>query len=48
MSANQAEDTPKVEVPLSLFVKAKFAKLSAELAGCVDSTENTLSGEGLP
>ena len=48
MSSHQADVTPKVEVPLSLFVKAKFAELSAKLAGCADSTENALSGEGLP
>ena len=28
MSSHQAEETPKVEVPLSLFVKAKLAELS--------------------
>ena len=48
MSANHAKETPKVEVPLSLFVKAKFTELLAEFAWCVDSTENMLSGEGLP
>ena len=49
MSANQAEETPKGEVPLSLFVKAKFTKLSAELAGCVDSSEKrTLGGRPTP
>ena len=39
---------PKVDVPLSLCVKVKFTELLAELAGCFNSTENTLSGEGLP
>ena len=48
MSSHQAEETRKVEVPLSLFIKAKFAEFLAELAGCTDLTKNTLSGEGLP
>ena len=33
MSLSQVEETPKVEVPLSLFVKAKFCELSSELTG---------------
>ena len=48
MSSHQADETPKVDVPLSLFVKAKFAELLAELVGCAASTENALLGEGLP
>ena len=36
-----------MEVPLSLFVKAKFAELSDELAGVAYSAENASSGEGL-
>ena len=47
MSSHQAEETPKVEVPLLLFVKTKFAQLSAELAGVVNSAENASMGEGL-
>ena len=47
MSTHQAEETPKVEVPLSLFVKAKFSELSDELAGVAYSAENASSGEGL-
>ena len=44
MSTNQAAETPKVEVPLSLFVKAKFMQLSSELAGCADTPEPAHSG----
>ena len=47
MSSHQAEETPKVEVPLSLFVKAKFSELSEERAGVAYSAENASSGEGL-
>ena len=47
MSTNQVEETPKVEVPLSLFVKAMFVELSSELAGCTDTPETAHSGEGL-
>ena len=48
MLSHQAEETPKVEVPLSLIVKVKFAELAAELAGFADMAENVPSGEGLP
>ena len=41
ISAHQAEETPKVEVTLLLFVRAKFAELSAEIARVVDSADNT-------
>ena len=44
---SQAEETPKVEAPFSLFVKAKFSELSDELAGVASSAENASSGEGL-
>ena len=47
MSVSQAE-TPKAEVPFSLFVKAKFIELSTELAGCLDTLDSAHSGEGLP
>ena len=33
ISSHQAKETPRVEVPLSLYVKVNFVKLSAELGG---------------
>ena len=36
-----------METPFSLFMKAKFSKLSDELAGVASLAENTASGEGL-
>ena len=47
MSAHQVEETPKIEVPLSLFVKAKFSELSEELAGVAYSADTTSSGKSL-
>ena len=44
MSASQAKDPPKLEVPFSLFVKAKFVELSTELAGCADMLDSANSG----
>ena len=48
MSSSQIEEAPKAEVPLSLFVKAKFGELSSERTGCADATDSANSGEGLP
>ena len=47
MSANQAEETPKAEVPFSLFVKAKFVELSTKLAGCPETQDSVHLGEGI-
>ena len=47
MSSQQSEEVPKVEASFSLLVKAKFSKLSDELAGVANSVENASSGEGL-
>ena len=43
MSSSQIEETPKVEVALSLFVKAKFGKLSCELGGSADASDSANS-----
>ena len=48
MSVRQAEETPKTEVPCSLFVKVKFIELSTELAGCPEMLDSVHSGEGKP
>ena len=47
MSAQQAEETPKVEAPFSLYVKAKFSELSEKLVGVARSAENASASEGL-
>ena len=47
MSVQQSEESPKVEAPFSLFVRAKLSELSEELVGGTGSGQNPSTSEGL-